>query len=527
MVLELVWLLIAALTYPLTASAAYATTWAPLLGPLWSAFDWLLRRLDALAPGLYTGAQPHAAAFALFLGALIVGCAVYLFAIRTMDGAPALHPAALGLVVVFALIFQVTLFFMPGILSTDLATYAVNGRISAVYGANPYVVPPSAFPNDLFLPWWIARGWYTTTSPYGPLWTDISWLIARFTGDLDQIPQMLSYRLLVNIVQVANLALFWWLIGRLAVTARLATFVAFAWSPLLLFQVDANGHNDAVMLLFILLAFAVLASRPGNRAWVVALMLLVLGALVKWAAAAPALYCAVAWARGLPTWRQRVYWLGAAGAILAAVTLLIASPWIPGLLAPRTTEADVGIVYANWLVDVPAAWFAGHVLDRAGHALDEARHTARLVFQVPALLVVVALVLLEVRRVWRVAERQVPLETLHAVLAASTRALLAAIVLASPQVQAWYFSWPLTLGLLLGWRTMTARVALAYSLLFPPVAYLRDQTGSNPVDPLLVAYAVLPLALPAAAWLRLRVARNSDTSGGALKMAKIGSTGSR
>jgi hypothetical protein len=34
------------------------------------------------------------------------------------------------------------------------------------------------------------------------------------------------------------------------------------------------------------------------------------------------------------------------------------------------------------------------------------------------------------------------------------------------------------------------------------VAFIRDHTGAPPVDPLLVAYAVLPLALPAIAWLR-------------------------
>jgi hypothetical protein len=329
---------------------------------------------------------------------------------------------------------------------------------------------------------------------------------------MDPIPQVLSYRLLINLAQLANLALFWWLLRRLTHTARLATFAAFAWSPLLLFTVAANGHNDAVMITLMLLACAVLArgllsnsglaGRLTNRAWLGALTFLVLATLVKWASGAAAMFFAVAWARCLTGWRERLVWLGSAGVLLAGLVVLIAWPWLPGLLAPGARVNDVGLSYSNWLIDVPAAWFASHVLDRDGLAIPQARAAARAVFLVPALGVVAWLVVAELRRVWRVARADAPVETVRVVVGASARTLLAALVLVSPQLQAWYFSWPLALGLLLGWRDTTARVALAYSLLFPPVAYVREQTGGSPVDPLLVAYAVLPLALPAVMWLR-------------------------
>jgi hypothetical protein len=500
--LELVWLLVAALTFPLTGSLAYARNWIVALGPIWSAFEWVLVRLDALVPGVYAGDQPHPAAAVLFLGAMGIGYAAYLFAIVRLDARPGSASKALGVVVVFAVMFQVTLWFMPGIMTTDLASYVMYGRVAGVYDANPYVVPPAAFPNDSLLPWWIARMWYSTTASYGPLWIDLSWVIARLTGGMDQLGQILTYRLLVNAVHLANLGLVWWLLRRLSTPARLATFVAFAWSPLLLFQIAGNGHNDAVMLLFMLLACATLVS---SRHWMVALAWLGLATLLKWTPALMAMYCLAAWLRCLATWRQRLVRLAGAAALLAGLALVVAAPWLQGIVTNVEGILDsVDVGYANWLMDVPAAWFAAHVLDRSGVATEQARATARLVFTVPAVAACAVLIAVELRRLWRTAVPDAPLAMLRAILGASTRTLLIVLVLVSPQVHPWYFSWPLTLGLLLGWRDTTARLAVAYSLLFPPVAFIRDQTGDSPVDPLLVLYAVVPLALPAVAWLRRR-----------------------
>ena len=39
----------------------------------------------------------------------------------------------------------------PVLLSRDVYSYAAYGRIFTLHGANPYVVPPSAFPSDPFV----------------------------------------------------------------------------------------------------------------------------------------------------------------------------------------------------------------------------------------------------------------------------------------------------------------------------------------------------------------------------------------
>src|SRR5439155_9144469 len=69
----------------------------------------------------------------------------------------------------------------PVLLSRDVYSYAAYGRISALHHANPYVVPPSAFPSDPFVRV-ASREWIDAPSVYGPAFTVISAGVAKFWG---------------------------------------------------------------------------------------------------------------------------------------------------------------------------------------------------------------------------------------------------------------------------------------------------------------------------------------------------------
>src|SRR3989442_10593623 len=69
----------------------------------------------------------------------------------------------------------------PVLLSRDVYSYAVYGRIFTLHGANPYVVPPSAFPSDPFVRV-ASREWIDSPSVYGPAFTLLSAAVAKFWG---------------------------------------------------------------------------------------------------------------------------------------------------------------------------------------------------------------------------------------------------------------------------------------------------------------------------------------------------------
>jgi hypothetical protein len=507
---EGVWLIIAALTFALSVSDAYSRDLADRLGIIWLVFRQLLVPLDLATPGdLFRQTSPgrqemYAVALAWLTVALLVATVVYLGAIVVVPRRAARRASETRLIFGLALLFQLTLLLMPGILTTDLASYVVYGRIASLYQANPYVVPPSAFPDDPMLGW-ISQRWLDSPTVYGPLWTDLSVVIERLTRQWPPVEQVEAYRVLLNLVHLVNLGLVWWLLPKLSTGLLARDLLVIAWSPLLLLEIAGNGHNDGLAVLFMLLGVALLAAGVSaraessedpinDRAWLLAVLCLGLATLVKWVPALLLLYVGVAWLKSLPNHAARRRWLTGATVLLVVVVGLLSAPWLRGLPDRRAPATLYDADFINSVVDTCSAWFAAHVLDRSGRAVQEARGTARLLFVLPALLVFVVYVAFEARRVWRGSLRTAPRATVRLILEASTRTMLVFIIVASNQVQAWYFSWPLSLAMLLGLANTTARVALAYSLLFPLVAAIRAMTGNNSVDPLLLIYALLPLA---------------------------------
>ena len=113
----------------------------------------------------------------------------------------------------------------------------------------------------------------------------------------------------MNVVQLVNLGLVWWLLGRVMQArprARLVAFVLFAWNPLMLFDTAGSAHNDALMVTLVLLGMAplVLAAprMPTNTGWLIGTFFIGLSALIKYTTGLVGLFFVVPWARRLPNW---------------------------------------------------------------------------------------------------------------------------------------------------------------------------------------------------------------------------------
>src|SRR5205085_7557281 len=120
--------------------------------------------------------------------------------------------------------------------STDVFSYVMYGRIAAVYGQNPYVLPPGAFGDDPFLAW-VFPFWRDQVTVYGGAWTDFSWLLARLTGEAGNFDQVIVYRLSLVSIETATLVVLWSLLHRLAPDdgsrrAMTVAFAVYAWNPL-------------------------------------------------------------------------------------------------------------------------------------------------------------------------------------------------------------------------------------------------------------------------------------------------------
>ncbi len=260
-------------------------------------------------------ARDHPWMGVLWVVGLILLFGGYLVALRSVRR----NSPLMWLILLFSLIFGLTLVWLYPVTATDLFQYVMRARVQVVYGANPMTVPPSRFPDDPLLPF--VGEWKDILSPYGPAWELVSGAVAAL-GFTSAVPGALAYKVVALLAYlVCMAALFRGTDG----DPRALLF--FAWNPLVLLQGLGNGHNDLVMLAWLLLAL-VFWERFGN--WLVATLALSLAVLTKASAAVMVPLLLVAVMRAQPTWRQRgMAFLGMAAAGLGVTLLAYLLFWPP------------------------------------------------------------------------------------------------------------------------------------------------------------------------------------------------------
>jgi Glycosyltransferase family 87 len=535
--MELGWLMVWTFSYRLTHGNGFTYAYLITQEPIWDKLHGLLVLANTLAPGLEGPEGPETLDIivnALVFGFVLAGIG-YLAAILLVDlGITSFRGAAIA-VVAIELVFQITLFLMPGVYTTDISSYVMYGHISAVYNLNPYIYPPQYFPNNPLLnPDWIHPIWWDQPSVYGPLWTDIGWVVAKLLApwaELTQtqpdglvlqiglMDQIFAYRLLMNVIQLANVLLVWWILGRLMADrprARLTALVVFAWNPLMLFDAAGNAHNDALMVTLLLLGIVplVVSRQEANRAWFVGTFCVGMSALIKYTTALVGVFYIVPWARRLESWRARLVWIGGALAAIAVATFVLYIPWldVPRMFGPILTAASgKSWMYSNWAPDLVALTI-DRFLDPASADDIFAQHeTVRFWAKAVTRGVFVVYLGWELLRLWRLAgDRSRSL--VEPVLEASARAFVVLILWVLTWVLEWYWMWPLALVSLLGWHRLLTKVVVGYTLTSLPIFYVHHYWSTNMPGVLVLAYALPPLAVPLIAWGwdRWRPTRRSD-----------------
>jgi hypothetical protein len=430
--------------------------------------------LDAsLGSAAYTEPATSLAAVLLWLVA-IYGLALLLF-----DRGFGPRRAGIGLIVLGALVFQATLMLLPGWFSQDVFSYIAYGRLAAMYNLNPYIWPPSVL-RDPVVPW-VAEVWRSYASPYGPLWVDVQWLLAQAGSALTIADQALMYRLLSNVLLLANLALAWRLLVRvtpLSPAQRSTALAALAWNPLVLFELAGNAHNDVLMITF---TFLGLLQFTHSSRGIPSSAALTLGTLVKYLSGLGLVWLALASAARAVDWTRRIVRLAAIGIVVLVLSLICVAPWLelPDSLDPLLKETTA-VGYVNSLPDALVLMLN----QRLGGSVDVARSIERLVM----LCCFVAYLAWEARRVWADPSRA-------GVARALARSSLIYVLLVSTSVQTWYFCLPLSIAFTLGWRRRVTRLALGYSSLALPVLYLSYYLRDTTPGWVYLAYGFVPLSV--------------------------------
>lgn len=190
----------------------------------------------------------------MFTGAVLIMYVSYLVGLRYVT---LLRPAV---VIGAVLLVHAILFLAPPMALTDIFNYVNYGRMEVVHHLNPYTTVPILEPHSD--PSFALSNWHHLLSPYGPLFTLISFAVVPLgvAGSFWAFKGLLMLSSLGIVLLVYRCAL---LLGRNPV--RAVMFVGL--NPVVLIWGLGGDHNDFIMVFFIMLGFyLLLASRPSRSA---------------------------------------------------------------------------------------------------------------------------------------------------------------------------------------------------------------------------------------------------------------------
>lgn len=143
----------------------------------------------------------------------------------------------------------------PPLLSTDIFSYQLYGRMQDLYGANPYLAGPHAIALDPLFPYIGAR-WSYTPTVYGPLFSELSYLLAP----LSIASSVFAYKAIAAFASLATIALVW-NSARLRGLNPVKAAALVGLNPLVVLYGVGGGHNDLLMMLLLMVGVYLVLSR--------------------------------------------------------------------------------------------------------------------------------------------------------------------------------------------------------------------------------------------------------------------------
>jgi len=274
---------------------------------------WLYAYLSTpkLSLGLIANRQ-HGPAAVFVLGfAVLFGlyAAAYLLCKGWRSGALV---AAIGLC---GLILALLLAQVYPIGANDIFGYITSGELLAFHRLNPMIYPASHVPG---LPFAEYNAYIHIPPNYGPVWIWIEAAVAGALGRSDLHALPLGFKAAAIAAYAATCIVLVVLLRRRAPDYAAAGLLAFAWNPLVLYEVAVNAHNDVWIALLVLLG--VLFWEMRRPLWMLAA--LTLAALIKLPVAPllPLFFLAAWRLEPAAQRRRRLLWSG--GLVVAGIVTL-------------------------------------------------------------------------------------------------------------------------------------------------------------------------------------------------------------
>jgi alpha-1,6-mannosyltransferase len=214
----------------------------------------------------------------VYYSSIVALFALYFYLLRICYHGRLLDRRSSKLIFIFPVIFNLVLLFVRPYFSIDIFSYMTYGYFGITPGSNPYVNAAKEAANTPFGHQLLSWGWNPVHgfSPYGPLWTQLSMAVVRLTQNISI--DILLLKSLVVAAHLISAALIWQILAEVRPKVQLLGTIVYLWNPMVTIEFAAEGHNDALMIMFTLFALLLTVnSRPATS-----ILAIVFGILVKY-----------------------------------------------------------------------------------------------------------------------------------------------------------------------------------------------------------------------------------------------------
>jgi alpha-1,6-mannosyltransferase len=236
------------------------------------------------------------------------------------------------IILIFAIAFRITLLFSGPVLSFDIYRYIWDGKVAA-NGINPFIYPPQA-PQLASLrdTNWAMINHKELTTGYPPL------MEALFELLYVVYASVATYKITFFLFDVGTIIVLLFLLKELKLDVR--NLIIYAWAPLSVVEISQTGHNESVVIFFVLLAFLLMfRGRTISSAFVMGLAVIskiypVFFAPIlfkQWGKRGTILFFVVTLASHIP-------YLGAGAGIYASLLFVLNTTYFNGSIFPLITS---------------------------------------------------------------------------------------------------------------------------------------------------------------------------------------------
>ncbi len=419
----------------------------------------------------FTVNDPPAQASFIITTALLAG--LYYLAWRLCRGqqSRALWTALLSIV----LLVNLAVLTLYPIGAADVFDNIIRGRITAVYGGNPFYDTPVQYQQD---PFYGYAAWHKVPSAYGPIWEGLAAGASKLAGN-SLLVNVFVFKSLSFLFYLGCIALIAAILRRHAPQRTLQGVCLFALNPLVIYETAGNAHNDIVMAFFILLGIYALCRKKFT--W--ASLAFTAGALVKFIPVLLLPIVGISALRTLTEWKSHSRFLLVTALACGLLVVMAYAPfWHGG--DPLSIERRSKL----FTTSLPAV-VQVHLEETAG------KDVSRMLVSRGALALTGLIVLIAVWRTW------VKKDWLSPVRAANF-ILLFYLLFTCLWFQPWYVIWPLAVAAILpeGVLSRTA-VLLSYAALWKVIIFDFFLHKSGPLPPRLWRETILGPATLGIVWL--------------------------